>query len=331
MLTADTSGIVDSDGLSAFSYQWQRASSTTFSNIPGATQRQYTLGDDDAGQFVRYVVSFTDGRGTSEMVISSVSSRITNVNDVPTGIVTLTGDAKEESTLALDLSGIADADGLGTFSYQWQQALSPTAIFSDIPGADHSTYTLKDDDVGRVVRVLVSFTDGQATDESVFSPASSSIVNVNDAPTGGVTIDGATTEDSTLTANISTLADADGLGVISYQWQRAASIGGLFEDIVAAPTVQYTLGDADVGFVLRVIATYTDLHTTAESVTSDSTANITNVNDIPIGKVLIEGGAVEGRTLQAINAFVDADGIGNVSYQWQRASQHDLILSLIHI
>ena len=113
------------------------------------------------------------------------------------------------------------------------------------------------------------------------------------------------------------------------QWQRAASIGGSYTDIVAATAVQYTPGDDDVGALLRVTVTYTDLRATQESVTSDSTTTITNLNDSPIGELLIEGGAVEGRTLQAMNAFVDADGIGNVSYQWQRASQLDLIFSNI--
>ena len=63
---------------------------------------------------------------------------------------------------------------------------------------------------------------------------------VNDAPTGSVTITGTATEDQTLTAS-NTLADADGLGTISYQWQRDGV------DIAGATGTTYTLGDADVG------------------------------------------------------------------------------------
>jgi len=57
--------------------------------------------------------------------------------------------------------------------------------------------------------------------------ATISITPVNDAPTGSVTIDNTTpTQGQTLTAS-NTLTDADGLGPISYQWQRdGVDIGG---------------------------------------------------------------------------------------------------------
>ena len=52
------------------------------------------------------------------------------------------------------------------------------------------------------------------------SAATAAVANVNDAPTGSVTIDDTTpTQDQTLTAS-NTLADADGLGAITYTWQR---------------------------------------------------------------------------------------------------------------
>ena len=45
ILTADTSGISDADGLGAFSYQWLRDGVA----IGGATAGTYTLGDADVG------------------------------------------------------------------------------------------------------------------------------------------------------------------------------------------------------------------------------------------------------------------------------------------
>lgn len=44
--------------------------------------------------------------------------------------------------------------------------------------------------------------------------------SVDNAPSGMVSIDGTVTENQTLTANTSTLQDADGLGPFSYQWLR---------------------------------------------------------------------------------------------------------------
>ena len=87
------------------------------------------------------------------------------------------------------------------------------------------------------------------------SAATAAVANVNDAPTGTVTISGTATEDQVLTAS-NTLADADGLGAISYQWQRDGV------NIAGATGATYTLGDADVGHAINVVASYTDGHGT---------------------------------------------------------------------
>ena len=124
-----------------------------------------------------------------------------------------------------------------------------------------STYTLTQADVGTTITVVASYTDGQGTNESVTSAGVGPVANVNDAPTGTVTISGTPTEDQTLTAS-NTLADEDGLGTISYQWQRnGVDIGG-------ATASTYTLTQADVGTTITVVASYTDGQGTNESVTS---------------------------------------------------------------
>ncbi len=72
----------------------------------------------------------------------------------------ITGAATENQTLTADTSGLADADGLGTFSYQWQRD------GANIGGATNATYTLGDADVGAAIRVVVSYTDGQGFAET---------------------------------------------------------------------------------------------------------------------------------------------------------------------
>jgi VCBS repeat-containing protein len=114
--------------------------------------------------------------------------------------------------------------------------------------------------------------------ESETSGPTAAVANVNDAPTGTVTITGTVAEDQVLTANVSTLADADGLGALHYQWQRNAGSGFVN---VGTDQATYTLGDSDVGATIRVVTTYTDQHGTAESKTSAATAAVANVNDTP--------------------------------------------------
>ncbi|MCB1912677.1 MAG: hypothetical protein KDG53_12470, partial [Rhodocyclaceae bacterium] len=212
VLTADTSGIADADGLGAYSYQWQRSSDggTSWSNV-GSDAATYTLGDADVGNVIRVAVSYTDGQGTAESLTSAQSAVIGNVNDAPTGLPVVTGTTTEDQVLTADTSGIADADGLGAYSYQWQRSTDGGASWSNV-GSDAATYTLGDADVGKVIRVTVSYTDGQGTAESVTSAQTATIANVNDAP---VATDDVADVDEGGTVSIPVLGnDADEDGVL---------------------------------------------------------------------------------------------------------------------
>ncbi len=97
--------------------------------------------------------------------------------------------------------------------------------------------------------------------------SSSVDVPLNSPPTGDVTI--AFSAPGSLTA-ANTLADADGLGVITYQWQRL--VGEIWTDIDAATGVSFTPGAELAGQELRADGRYTDAGGTAERVASTITA-----------------------------------------------------------
>ena len=269
-LTASNT-LADEDGLGTITYQWQRDGL----NIGGATGSTYTLTQADVGTTITVVASYTDGEGTNESVTSAGVGPVANVNDAPTGSVTISGTPTEDQTLTA-ANTLADEDGLGAVSYQWQRD------GVDIGGATGSTYTLTQADVGTTITVVASYTDGEGTNESVTSAGVGSVANVNDAPTGSVTISGTPTEDQTLTA-ANTLADEDGLGTVNYQWQRDGF------DIGGATGSTYTLTQADVGTTITVVASYTDGEGTNESVTSAGVGPVANVNDAPTGTVTISG------------------------------------------
>jgi hypothetical protein len=130
--------------------------------------------------------------------------------------------------------------------------------------------------VGKAISVKASYTDLLGTAESITSIATSSIANTNDAPTGSVTISGTTTQGQVLTAS-NTLADADGLGTISYQWQANGT------NITGATSTTFTLTQAQVGKAISVKASYTDLLGTAESITSIATGKVAQLVAPPLG------------------------------------------------
>jgi len=268
-LTAVTTGITDADGLAnaTFTYQWQRDNT----DISGASSSTYTLTQDDVGSSVSVVVSYTDDLGTSESIESAATNAVTNVNNTAGGSVTINGTATEGQELTAVTTGITDADGLAnaTFTYQWQRDNT------DISGASSSAYTLTQDDVGSSVSVVVSYTDDLGASESIKSSATSAVTNVNNIPTGDVSISGKTMHGETLTAE-NTLADTDGLGSISYQWFR--------DDIAVSSTTPntYNLTQDDIGSKFKVTATYIDAQGTAELVSSATTSAVVDLNYTPV-------------------------------------------------
>jgi VCBS repeat-containing protein len=293
--------LADADGLGTIGYQWLRDGGT----IAGATNTTYMLTQADVGKAISVRASYTDGFGTGESATSAATVAVANVNDAPTGSVTISGTATQGQTLTAS-NTLADADGLGTIGYQWLRD------GGTIAGATNTTYVLTQADVGRTISVRASYTDGFGTAESLNSSAAAPVANVNDAPGGSVTIAGTATQGQTLTAG-NTLADADGLGTIGYQWLRD---GGT---IAGATNTTYVLTQADVGKTIRVRASYTDALATAESVTSTATAPVSNVDDEASGTLTVTGTAQEGGSLTAsLTAVTDADGaVTGTAYEWQ--------------
>jgi hypothetical protein len=256
-LTA-ANNLTDPDGLGTISYQWKADGVA----INAATGNTLTLTEAQVGKTVTVTASYTDGHGTAESVTSptSSSSAVANITDAPVGSISITGTPTQGQTLTVS-NTLADLDGLGALNYLWK---------SDgvaIPGETLSSMTLSQAQVGKPITVAISYADGHGTAESVASTATGLVANVNDAPTGTVTISGTATHGQLLTVS-NTLADPDGLGTISYQW-KAAGV-----NIAGATTNTYTLTQAEVGKLITVIASYTDALGTAESKISGPTSTV---------------------------------------------------------
>ncbi len=177
-LTASTSGIADTDGLTnvTYSYQWIRNDGTADTNISGATGSTYTLADADEGKTIKVRVSFTDDNGNAESLTSAATASVeARPNTAATGSPSISGTARVGETLTASTSGIADTDGLtnATFSYQWVRNDGTTD--TNISGATGSTYTLAGADEGKTVKVRVSFTDDRGHAEALTSAATATV------------------------------------------------------------------------------------------------------------------------------------------------------------
>ena len=176
-LTASTSGIADADGMSGavFSYQWL----ANGADVAGATSDTYTLVEADVGKTIKVRVIFTDNRNHQETLTSAATAAVSAAakpNSPATGAPSISGTAQVGKTLTASTSDIADADGMSgaVFSYQW------LANGADVAGATSDTYTPVADDVGKAIKVKVSFRDDRNYQESLTSAATAAVTAAAD-------------------------------------------------------------------------------------------------------------------------------------------------------
>ena len=242
-------------------------------------------------------------------------------NGAATGAPTITGTAQVGETLTASTADIADTDGLTgvTFAYQWVSIAGTTD--TDIAGATASTYTLADADVGRAIKVRVSFTDDGGNAETLDGAATASVAPRPNRPaTGAPAITGTAQVGETLTASTADIADADGLTGATFAYQWVSIAGTTDTDIAGATASTYTLADAEEDRTVKVRVSFTDDAGHGETRTSAATASVAPRPNRPAtGVPMITGTAQVGETLTASTADIaDADGLtgATFAYQW---------------
>ena len=117
--------------------------------------------------------TFKVSDGTEKSALAYIMTvNVTAVNDPATGMPTISGTARVGETLTAVTTGIADADGPAspTYGYQWIRVdADGTSNATDVVGETADTYVPVEADDGKKLRVKVSFTDDDSTDEELTS------------------------------------------------------------------------------------------------------------------------------------------------------------------
>ena len=286
-LVIDTASIGDGDGMGSIQIQWQISDDgDVWLSLPGAIRPSFVPRDSEVGRYLRVQISYVDGQGNPEMLISPMSEAVMNVNDKPMGMPIINGDAKEDSQLSADLSRISDEDGLGEMSIIWQRS-TERQNWENFPDQFGAILQLKQSDVGFNYRSVVSYIDGFGTRETLVSEPSGVIVNVDNPLEGEVTIRGQAIEGAELIANTSSLTDYDGISSLALFWE-ASSDGRTWEPLSSSGEARrLNLPQALVGNLIRARANVVDNFGVETVVYSTATEAVRNINNKPDGNIFI--------------------------------------------
>jgi len=283
-LIVDASAIMDDDGMGEVSVQWQiTGASQDWMNISGATQQSFTPREIHVGKNLRVVITYVDGQGNLETLISPASNPVQNVNDKPTGAPILTGNAQEEDALVVDTSTIADEDGIGSYDVIWQRSSTKTE-WQAYPEATTEVLRLGQEHVGFSYRAIITYIDSHNTREVLISNPSETVTNVDDPVEGEVILTGEPLEGAKMVVKTNGVSDEDGIASLSVSWEFSKD-GRNWRAVDTSSTSVLTLTQSLVGMQVRAKASVVDTFGVETLIYSQPTNTVKNVNNVPVGKI----------------------------------------------
>ena len=194
-----------------------------------------------------------DGEGTGTILTTETNSRAT-------GLPTISGTPQVGETLTADTSPIADEDGLNNVSYSYQWIRSDNGADTDIAGETDSTYTLVLADLGKTIKVQVTFTDDGDNDETLTSEATvAATATVPTAPLRLTLTSGSQTRELDVTWQAPSSNGGSAVTGYKVQWKESAGSWdtetGVSETTVTGTTHTITELTGGVEYSVRVIAT----------------------------------------------------------------------------
>ena len=187
-LVVDTSSIADEDGIGGFDITWQRSSSkSSWEAYPTAQNEVLRLTQNQVGYSYRAVVSYIDSHGTREVLYTSPSETIDNLDDPVQGEVTIIGKPKEGVTLRALSNSLSDEDGIASISISWETS-KDGRNWVGLNSLSGPVLSLSQSLVGSQVRARVAVVDNFGIETNLYSQATRTVENVNNKPSGRIVI-----------------------------------------------------------------------------------------------------------------------------------------------
>ena len=187
-LVVDTSSIADEDGIGGFDITWQRSSSkSSWEAYPTGQNEVLRLSQAQVGYSYRAVVSYVDSHGTREVLYTSPSETIDNLDDPVQGEVTIIGEPKEGITLRALSNSLSDEDGIASIAISWETS-KDGRNWIGLSSLSGPILSLGQPLVGSQIRARVAVVDNFGIETNLYSQATRTVENVNNKPSGRIVI-----------------------------------------------------------------------------------------------------------------------------------------------
>ena len=224
----------------SYAYRWRRSADNgaTWTDIAGAVGSAYTPAGDDAGLRLSVTVTATNanGSGSASSPASAPvqTSSLPPANSVPPAV---SGSAVEGATLFA-----STGEWLGApldYAYEWQRC--DAAGCTAIRFAVDPDYTLRDDDVGFAIQVVVTASNlgGSASATSAPTAPVLPLPPANEKPP---VIAGVASQGETLIDLDRRLAQLRRPVTYAYQWQRSGNGGATWVNVPGRPAGRLSAG-----------------------------------------------------------------------------------------
>ncbi len=242
---------------------------------------------------------------------------------VNSSLPTITGTAQDAQTLTAS-SGLWAGVTPISYAYQWQRCNSAGSSCGSISKATNQNYVVSSGDVGRTIRVEVTATNADGTNQAL-SAATAVIAAVGNAPasTKQPNVPSGTPQDGqTLTADNGNWSGSKPI-TFTYQWQSCTPVSTVCTDIAGATGSTYLIGTSQVGSLLRVTITANNSAGKTSAFSNLTTAVIAKASaPANTGLPAITGPLSVGQRLQASTGTWTGAAANGFTYQWSRCNSN---------
>ena len=303
-------GTAPSGGLGGgtYSYGWEQSTDNglTWGNCPAPNQNiNYSpTALTTSTQYRRWVLSGPCPANVSNVVIITVEPGI--------GSGTITADQSIcYNTTPAGLIGSPPSGGTGVYSYQWQQQIGCTGIWSDIGGATAFNYNFPGN--------LTQTTCYRRNISSGVCPLVNSntvTITVNgDLTPGSVDANQSVCYNAPPAAFTQTSAPTGGTGSYAYQWQLQIGCIGGWSDIGGATATTYNYGST----LFQTTCFRRKIISGACNPVYSNIITVTVYDDVTPGTIAANQSICYNTPPAAFtNVALPAGGVGAYNYQWQQ-------------